>query len=114
MSSYPKMFESCPNCGSTSRVIEKETQEEIAQGNLGVGTKLAAMIVRTAIFNPNDAKLLASRQFPVVVSFFDICDDCGTVYCCEIQKGSAVAKPQMRQGGNNDFPPFPGPIPPMN
>lgn len=105
---YPKEFKSCPNCGSVERFSELVAQEEIAKGNLSKDTKTAIMFYRTMIFNPNDQKvLLVRKQVPVLMGVFDVCTQCGTLYCVCMDKQVAVVEPQVRShGGDGSMPPF--------
>ena len=106
---YPIKFESCPNCGSTERFGEIETQEEIKKGNLLKDSRTAIMLSKTMIFNPEDKRVLLFRkQVPVLVGVFDVCCSCGTLYCISMDKGTAVIEPQLGKNvppGNNT-PPF--------
>ena len=106
MMRYPKVFEVCPACGSNDKVIATETDEEISNKHLSVGTKMAVLITRTPIFNPKDAKILSKREIPVILAFYDICYDCGTLYCCEVQKTIVTAQPQLHGRNNGDKFPF--------
>ena len=97
---YPIKFKSCPACGSESRMVETETEDEISKGNLKVGTKIAVMISRTLIFNPANTVIMAKRTVPMLIGFFDVCSLCGNLYCVEMQKGEGIVEPQIKQGGN--------------
>ena len=95
---YPVRFDVCPCCSSPRRFIEEETQAEIAAGRLQEGTRVPAFITQSALFDPNSKKiLLARKKIPVMVGICDICCVCGTVYCVEINKQSAVMEPQVNQ-----------------
>lgn len=88
---YPKKFEKCPCCGSTTTFSELETQAEIEKGNLKTGTKIPMIVSQCHIVNPQDnSVLLFRRQFPLLVSFLDTCTECGCIYCREIHKTVGV------------------------
>ncbi len=94
---YPIKFEICPLCGSESRILETETQLLISSGDLAVGTKIPAMISNTALFNPPSTHILARKEVPVLTGFYDVCADCGMVYCVEMHKGAALVEPQIQR-----------------
>lgn len=100
---YPIKFEACPSCGSTDRVAQGEADKETSKGNLGVGTKIAVLISKTIVFNPADTTIIANREVPMLMGFYDVCAKCGTVYCIEMQKETAMVGPQpptKRPGGD--------------
>jgi len=101
---YPKKFDVCPNCGSMVRVIESEINEEASKGNVGVVIKTGCIITNTAIFDPTKTSIIAPKEFPMIMARFDICADCGTLYCVEVQKGSGRAEPQVRRDDHKQFP----------
>jgi len=99
---YPLKFKACPNCGSESRIVESAVNEEISKGNLKVGTKIPALVTRTAIFAPTNTTIMARRTIPMLIGYYDVCADCGCLYCVEMQKGTGIAEPQMKPGPGND------------
>ena len=105
---YPKTFSSCPVCGSIERFGEMATQEEISKGNLSIDSKTAIMISRTMLFNPKDSGgvILFRKEVPVLVGFYDVCCNCGCLYCVEMQKGVGVVEPQAGPKSGQDIPPF--------
>lgn len=106
---YPLKFEACPNCSSKSRVAEETAAEEVGSGHLKVGTRIAVIISRTAVFDPSDTTIIAKREIPILTGFYDVCAECGTMYCVEMQKGMGVAEPQVkRPGGDGRGFPFMG------
>lgn len=95
---YPKKFEVCPNCGSMVRIIESEAMEEMSKGNMKMGTKVACMFSQTAIFDPaNTPAIIAPKKIPMITGLYDVCADCGTLYCVEVQKSFGAANPQIRR-----------------
>ena len=108
MIEYPVKFKSCPSCGSESRIVETEAEEEISKGNLKVGTKIPILVSRTALFNPADTSIIARKTIPMLIGYYDVCSECGTLYCIEIQKGTAIAEPQIKHHGDDGSMPFMG------
>lgn len=102
---YPKKFEVCPNCGSMVRVVESEAKEEASKGNIRVSTKMACMITQNAIFDPMRAGIIAPKEVPIIMARYDICADCGTLYCVEVQKAVGRADPHTRRDNFEQFPP---------
>lgn len=96
---YPKKFDVCPNCGSMVRVIETETREEASKegGAIGIDTKTGCLMTQTGIYDPTRTGIIAPKKIPVIMARYDICADCGTVYCVEVQKSEATASPQTRR-----------------
>lgn len=95
---YPKVFDSCPNCGSTESFAAIETQEEIEKGNLAKDSKTPIMFSQTRIFNPKDNRVLLFRkQFPLLLGFYDVCIQCGTIYCKEMHKTVGVMDVEVKQ-----------------
>jgi hypothetical protein len=101
---YPKKFDICPNCGSMNRVIESEVKQEESKGNLRVGTKAACIIVNTPIFDPTKTDIIAPRKIPVITALIDICSDCGTLYCVEVNKDEGTAHPEVRRDDHKQYP----------
>ena len=104
---YPVVFSKCPVCGSAERFMELETQEEIKKGNLPQDSRIAVMISKTILFNPTDNRVLLFRkEAPVLVGIFDVCIQCGNLYCTEMQKGIAVIEPQVGPRLDDNILPF--------
>ena len=98
-------FDKCPNCGSTERLIENEVNEEIKKGRMSKKSKAYSQRTSTLIFNTDDQKLLViSKRAPAIFGLFDVCAECGVLYCVEMHKEEAVIEPQM--SGKQEFPPF--------
>lgn len=94
---YPKKFSVCPCCKSPRRIIEEEVLEEIAAGRLDIGARVPILVTQAALFNPNSkTKLLARKQIPVMIGFYDVCSECGTLYCVEMQKQTTIVDPQVQ------------------
>jgi len=87
---FPINFKECPNCGSTRRIAEIVTNEEIEKGNLKPGQRTPFIVARTIVADPQKLKLIAltaiGREELVLMGFLDICADCGTVYCVQATK----------------------------
>ena len=101
---YPATFSKCPVCGSVDRFGELVTQEEIEKGNLPEDSRTAIMLSRTMVFNPKDNRILLLRkEVPVLIGIFDVCCNCGCLYCISMEKGLGVIQPQVgpRPGGDN-------------
>ena len=108
---YPIKFDLCPNCGSQSKVIESETNDQISRGNVKVGSKFALLLTKTPIFDASNAVILAPRKIPIIMGYFDVCCQCGTLYCVELQKAEGLIEPNIKPkkfdlGGNGDGMPF--------
>jgi len=100
---YPKKFDKCPVCGSTSRVVGDEVMSEIEKGNISSDVMLSALVTRTPLYDPKNV-ILGKKQVPGIVALYDICSDCGTLYCTEVQKHRLIVEVQSRQ--RPEMPPF--------
>lgn len=88
---FPKTFDSCPNCNSKRRMADMIVQELIAKG---ANKALKAWVVmnQSKIADPTRTTLTD----PVLITIFDVCYDCGTLYC--IEAGVKVVVKGMGQG----------------
>jgi len=105
---YPKKFACCPNCGSSVRVVEQEALLELSKGNVRPEGKPGVITIETAIFDPGaKGGIIMPREFPVIRARLDVCADCGSLYCVEVDKVTGKATPQIRR---DDFRHNPGGI----
>ena len=95
---YPIEFDKCPNCGSTRRIIEIETNKEIEKGELGRDSKIPVLSTTSRIFNSNQMQKLfvLSKEIPVLFGYYDVCAQCGTLYCVAMQKGKGIVEPRQQ------------------
>ncbi len=94
---FPLKFTKCPICGSTRRLAEELVKQEKEKGKIGLDANAFLFQQQTLIMDPRKVIL----SFPVCITFYDACLDCGTTYCvhAELMQGA----PQMKQpplGGN--------------
>lgn len=94
-------FSQCPVCKGTNRIVENVVKSEIESGRLKPNSRIPVFITKSAMFDPNDkSKILARKQVVVLIGFYDVCEDCGTIYCMEMTKQLAFVEP------NNNMPPL--------
>jgi len=94
---YPVKFDKCPACGGEKRLAKEAVAEE--KLNLDPGAQIAVLVTQTPLFDPNKVvRILAPRKVTVLIGYYDVCADCGTFYCVEMQKQEGMVSPQ--QGGN--------------
>lgn len=94
---FPLNYTKCPVCGSTKRVAETLVKQEQEKGKIRPGVNTFLFMQQTLVMDPS--KILVS--VPVLLTFYDVCLDCGTVYCVHAELGQGT--PQMKQpppGGN--------------
>ena len=104
---FPFNFSSCPNCGSTRRIAETVTKEEISKGKIKEGSRTAMFVMKSVVHDPDKAtKLLAPQKVIVLLAVADICADCGTMYAINVEKGEGVLDIERPQQ-----PPFGGQMP---
>lgn len=108
MDDRPIKFDSCPNCGGTHRVVEEETNKAIARGELKLDAKIPAIVSRSLIFDPKLMPKISgvTKQVPAIFGFYDICVDCGTLYCISIEKGMATIEAKTQAPFGIEPPPF--------
>jgi len=96
MTSFPISFTKCPACGGESRLVEERVKKEIMMGRLPAGSRVPALISQSRLFDPNDRTLLlVRREVPILMGFYDVCADCGTVYCVNMQEGLGIIEPAV-------------------
>lgn len=83
---FPLDYPKCPVCGSERRVAMEALKSEHEEGRCH-GAKNAFLFQhQSLIANPNMQFLSAL----MVLTFFDACADCGTVYCIHAETKTAV------------------------
>ena len=97
---FPLTFSVCPACGSTRRAAEMVTEKEIKKGKIKKETKIPFMSGRAPIFDPTQVSRLVGLplQCPLLVAYFDICYDCGTLYCVRVEKHTGAVEVEMPKG----------------
>jgi len=83
-------FPNCPKCGSGRRLAGETLKVEVEKGKMPKQSN-AFLFQHQSII----AKDMHWLSAPVIVSFFDACVECGTVYCIHAETKLAV------QGGKN-------------
>ena len=94
---YPNLdIGKCPVCGSTRQLADEVLQHQIKEGRLPASTK--------AFIFQYQSIVAGATWFsaPMILSFFDVCVDCGTVYCIHAEVKTAVQgrKNLPKAGGN--------------
>jgi len=79
-----------------NRVVEQESKNEVAKGNVRTFERAGVLTLQTSIFDPVKTGLIAPKKIPVIISRLDVCADCGTLYCVEIDKVEGLATPNPR------------------
>ena len=86
---FPKVFTQCPNCGSEQRISQMIADDLIAEGR--ATPKLRAwLFAHGSIIQPDKPSFSA----PIVKWALYICYNCGTLYCIQVDVGTA-----MKQAG---------------
>jgi len=84
-------FTKCPNCASKKKLANEVLLKQIEKGNMPKNSR-AFLYTHQSIIAGQPGTWLSA---PVVISFYDVCVDCGTVYCIHAEIQTAV------QGGKN-------------
>ena len=83
---FPLGFSKCPACGGERRVAMEALKSEQEQGRC-LGAKNAFLFQhQSLIANPNTQFLSAL----MVITFYDVCADCGATYCLHAETKTAV------------------------
>jgi len=94
---YPIIFDKCPTCGSTECVVETEVADEIERGNLPSDMKIPALITESHLIDTR-VPLKETKKFNALVSYYDICANCGNLYCKQIRRVTGTATPRPKPG----------------
>ena len=86
---FPKVFTQCPNCGSERRVAGMIAADLVEQGK--ASPKFGAWIFAQGSVILPDKPAFSAPQVKWAV---DICYDCGTMYCIQVDVGTV-----MKQAG---------------
>jgi len=92
---FPIEFTACPNCGSTERMAGSILKKQQEEGKAGQDVKAVALTGKTIIADPRKINLAV----PVLLTFLDICTECGTVYCVRAELGKGSMSTQSPPGG---------------
>ena len=93
---FPKEFTKCPVCGCEETLSGIVSKEQIEAGKLDPNT-------RTFIFQTNSVIASGHGRWlsaPAIVSHFDVCADCGTMYCIHTQVVTVMQGQKQPQGKN--------------
>ena len=96
--SFPLTFDKCPSCGSTDRIANIIGEQEKAKGKIRKIATCVAFMQTMIITDP----VIAVISAPSLTIGYDVCAECGTVYCVFAEVAQAKATPaNMAQGGRN-------------
>jgi len=87
-------FTVCPNCGSERFQANEVLKQQIEKGAMPKGSNAFLFNHQSVIAKPNFISA------PVVLSFYDMCMDCGTVFCVHSEVHTAVVGGKTPQAGN--------------
>lgn len=74
---FPLDFKECPVCGSTRRIAGEVLEMQKEKGNIGLESNAYLFPHQSVIADAKRTFLSA----PMILTFYDACADCGTVYC---------------------------------
>ena len=97
---YPKIFEACPVCKNKVRIVESERNAQVEAGVMNPKATIPALFTQSFMFDPNDKSIiLARRQVPMLLASYDICSECGTLYCTRVEKKMIMMEPGIKAKG---------------
>ena len=91
-------FTKCPVCWSEKRIAKEVGEQQVEKGNLPKGLH-AFMFQHQSVIAGAPGTWISA---PVILSFYDVCKDCGTVYCVHtetrivVQGGKMPSKPNFQ------------------
>lgn len=98
----PVTFDKCPGCESEERLFEKLVTQLKKDGLIKKEDLTEGVAHQVPLFDPNKPSpiLLAGLQQTVRVLFiyFDVCAECGTMYCTKFEVKEAKAMAQQMPG----------------
>lgn len=92
---------SCPNCGSTERLLEQILDKFRDEGKISKDAFPRGSMLQVQLIDPNKLMLATAVRIPVLLIFYDICAQCKTFYC----KGVEVIEQAARMMPQRGFPP---------
>ena len=84
---YPLNFGACPNCGSDRLMANEMIRELKCEGKARLDIK-ACLFRYTSIIGDSTMKTVST---PVIVTSYDACVDCGTVFVVSARRGIATS-----------------------
>ena len=96
---FPITFPDCPICGCKERVAQSIIDERgKILGKEAIG---CCFVSQAALVDPNRPAFV----IPVLVTYMDICADCGNIYCFRAEKITGHQKPKGMPSGGLQLPP---------
>jgi len=83
---FPLDFTNCPNCNSDRRLSNIILEQEKEKGKMPKESQAFLFTHTSIIAHPNGRWLTA----PALITFYDACVDCGTMYCVHAELGTAT------------------------
>ncbi len=95
-SKFPLTFTQCPNCGGERRIANEVIQEQKDKGLADEHTQVWLFSHQSMLADTGRPHI----QIPIVLSLYDACMDCGTVYCIRAEKamGTHQTNPKTQSG----------------
>jgi len=87
-------FIQCPTCGGTRRLAGEVLKLEQEKGKIPKESNVF-LFAHQSVIESVIARSLNWLSAPIIFSYFDVCVECGTVYCIHAEIQKAV------QGGKN-------------
>ena len=86
---FPLTWSKCPNCGSTRRIAGEIIEQERKKGRIGEGVTAVSFVAPPIMIADPRKIILAS---PMLMTFYDVCADCGTLYCVRAEMKTVTPK----------------------
>ena len=80
-----KIFDKCPNCGSTNQFVGSLAKEVKKRGLIPENVSFYAEIAGGTVIDPKALQRLPiGSSFPAYQICKDVCTDCGTIYAAKL------------------------------
>lgn len=101
---FPKKFDACPACGSKERIgdnLIKGMKEDGSAPKDAFQNQKAFAVHQLPIIDPNhppSTLLVGQATVKVAMVYWDVCGECGTIYCTEFDILKAQVQTQPKHG----------------
>lgn len=84
---FHKVFDKCPNCGSSLQFLKELGDEVKAKGQARQNWNMRLDVKQGLVFDPvKQLTVLIGAKLPGYAIMTDICMECGTIYAVELRR----------------------------
>lgn len=90
--------EVCPHCGCKERIGEQLIRELKEDGKLSkMAFPKGALAIQVPLFDQTRPPLATQIVIPMLQIMFDVCKECKTIYCTDLELTQQPAKVEFQQ-----------------